>query len=540
MSRRWIPSRRWLWIPGVLVALVALAFTAAFFMDEPLRQSMEREVNRRLNGYSAKIGRLDFHPIGFSLELENVTLHQDEHPDPPVASFPNITASVQWRALLRLALVADFRFDRPQLHVNRQHLLKEAQDDVPIDERGWQHALAAVYPLKINDFRVRDGEVTYIDTEGDAAIGRPITISKLNVSATNIRNVISPDDVYPSTMKADAVLFDSGRFALDGRADFMAVPHPGIDAGLALENVDLAAFASVAQRFDVAIRKGVLSGHGKVEYAPQVKNVVLEEVRLAGFDGDLVHTKAGAEKQKDVAKTAGKAAEQVSNHPDVLVRIDRAVVRDGTFGFVNKAAKQAYRVFLANTNLDITNLSNQKDEGTSTVKLTGTFMGSGATSVSGSFRAERAGPDFDLSTKIENTDLKTMNDALRAHGRFDVVGGVFSFYSELAVKDRRVRGYVKPLFQDVDAYDKTQDRDKKAMRKLYERVVEGVSRVLQNRPRSEVATRADITGPLEDPKANTIQAVVNLIQNAFFKAILPGFERTASGARPPRSARADR
>lgn len=544
MSRRWIPSRRWLWIPGVLVALVVLAFVAAFFIDEPLRRSMEREVNNRLQGYTAKIARLDFHPIGFSLDLESVTLHQDAHPDPPVATFPNITASVQWRALLRGALVADFRFDRPKLHVNRQHLLKEAKDDVPIDERGWQHALAAVYPLKINEFRVIDGEVMYIDTDTATAkslsLGRPITISRLNVSAGNIRNVMSPDDVYPSTVRMDAVLFHSGRFALDGRADFMAVPHAGIDAGVALENVDLAAFSEVARRFDLAIRQGVLSAHGRAEYAPQVKIVRLGEVRLDGFDGDLVHTKASAEKQKEAAKTAGKAAEQISNQPDILVRIDRALVRGGTFGFVNKAAKDDYRVFLSNTNIDITNLSNQKDEGTSTVTLTGKFMGSGATSVNGTFRAERAGPDFDVSAKIENTDLRTMNDALRAHGRFDVVGGVFSLYSELAVKDRMVRGYVKPLFQDVDAYDRTQDRDKKAMRKLYERVVEGVSRVLQNRPRDEVATRADITGPLEHPKANTLQVVMNLIQNAFFKAILPGFERTARGGRVPREARADR
>ncbi|MBI2203520.1 MAG: hypothetical protein HYU41_06690 [Candidatus Rokubacteria bacterium] len=141
------------------MALVVLAFVAAFFIDEPLRRSMEREVNNRLQGYTAKIAGLDFHPIGFSLDLESVTLHQDAHPDPPVATFPNITASVQWRALLRGALVADFRFDRPKLHVNRQHLLTEAKDDVPIDERGWQHALAAVYPLKINEFRVIDGEV---------------------------------------------------------------------------------------------------------------------------------------------------------------------------------------------------------------------------------------------------------------------------------------------------------------------------------------------------------------------------------------------
>jgi hypothetical protein len=48
--------------------------------------------------------------------------------------------------------------------------------------------------------------------------------------------------------------------------------------------------------------------------------------------------------------------------------------------------------------------------------------------------------------------------------------------------------------------------------------------VLQNRPRDEVATRVEISGPLENPNAGIIETIVGLVQNAFFKAILPGFE----------------
>jgi hypothetical protein len=49
--------------------------------------------------------------------------------------------------------------------------------------------------------------------------------------------------------------------------------------------------------------------------------------------------------------------------------------------------------------------------------------------------------------------------------------------------------------------------------------------ILENFLRDEVATKADIAGPLDNPQASTWQVVVTLIQNAFFKAILPGFER---------------
>ena len=40
---------------------------------------------------------------------------------------------------------------------------------------------------------------------------------------------------------------------------------------------------------------------------------------------------------------------------------------------------------------------------------------------------------------------------------------------------------------------------------------------------------APIAGPLPDPKASTWQTLLGLIQNAFFKAILPGFLREREG-----------
>jgi hypothetical protein len=51
--------------------------------------------------------------------------------------------------------------------------------------------------------------------------------------------------------------------------------------------------------------------------------------------------------------------------------------------------------------------------------------------------------------------------------------------------------------------------------------------VLSNAPRNEVATEAEVSGEVKNPKTSTLQVVIKLIQNAFFKAILPGFEREA-------------
>lgn len=163
-------------------------------------------------------------------------------------------------------------------------------------------------------------------------------------------------------------------------------------------------------------------------------------------------------------------------------------------------------------------------------------MGSGATQVQATFRPETKGPDLDLVLSIANTDMRGMNDLLRAYGNFDVVAGNFSMYSEIKIRQGKIDGYVKPLFSDMKVYDQRQDAEKSLFRKLYEGLIGGISGLLENRPRSEVATQVPISGDVEEPQTGTLETVIRLIQNAFFKAILPGFEKEVSqGATRPAS-----
>ena len=69
---------------------------------------MEADINSSLKGYTVRIGRLDFHPVGLSLDLEESTIYQSAHPDPPIAHIPKLSAGIHWKALLRGRLVADF------------------------------------------------------------------------------------------------------------------------------------------------------------------------------------------------------------------------------------------------------------------------------------------------------------------------------------------------------------------------------------------------------------------------------------------------
>src|SRR4030095_3310134 len=73
------------WIVGSVSLILILSFVAAHLLDEPLRKKMEAEINNSLKGYTVRIERLDFHPFGLSLDLNESTISQTAHPDPPIA-----------------------------------------------------------------------------------------------------------------------------------------------------------------------------------------------------------------------------------------------------------------------------------------------------------------------------------------------------------------------------------------------------------------------------------------------------------------------
>jgi hypothetical protein len=503
--------------------ILIVSIVAAYLLDEPLRKKMETDINNRLKGYTVRIGRLDFHPFGLSLDLKESTIYQSAHPDPPIAHIPNLSASVHWKALLHRRLVADFEIDNPTIRFDLTQFSQEDRDETPIKEKGWQDAVQAIYPLKINRFVIRNGDVTYID-KGPF---RPLQITQLNFIAENIRNVQSEEGTYPSPVEMEAIVFDAGKLRLKGHADFLAEPHIALKGDFQVDKIALDYFRPITERYNFSVRKGVLYAEGSIEYAPAAEKIVIKKMTLDGIDADYIY-QAPSAPTDEIVKKVGQTARKYSNEPTLEVKVDVLEARNSQLGFVNRTVKPPYRVFFTAVTIEIQNFSNHLKDGVARGNAKAKFMGNGPTQIQFAFRPETKGPDFDSTVRIENTDMRTMNDLFRAYGNFDVASGVFSFYSEIKVRQGKIEGYVKPLFRDMDVYDERQDREKGVFRKLYEGLVGGIAGLLQNRPREEVATQTSISGDIESPETSTWETVLRLVQNAFFKAILPGFEREVS------------
>ena len=230
-------------VVGLLLALIVIG---SFFVDEPLRRVIERRMNASMEGYTVRIERLSFHPLGFGLTLYGLTFAQEAFPDPPVLDVAVLDAGVEWKALIRAKLVANFSLDRPKLHVHLEHLRQEMKDPTPVTDKGWQDAFEAIYPLKINEV------------------------------------VFSPDRDYPSGLRARAVVFENGTLNIEGNADFMKEPHLGVKANIGLSGVPLDYVKPVSNRYNVNVTGGSLSAEGLVEYAPTIQVADLRSAEIAG------------------------------------------------------------------------------------------------------------------------------------------------------------------------------------------------------------------------------------------------------------------
>ena len=145
-----------------------------------------------------------------------------------------------------------------------------------------------------------------------------------------------------------------------------------------------------------------------------IRQAILSNLMLEGVRVDYVHSAQTKEAEKNVAKTTAETAQRLSNHSERMLRVNQAKILDSELGFVDEAATPHYRVYLSEANIGLEKFSNQLTQGTAYVKATGKFMGSGLAYMSGTFRAERDSPDFNLQIRMVKTKMRSLNDALRA------------------------------------------------------------------------------------------------------------------------------
>jgi membrane protein len=506
----------------VVAVLVTAILIASALLGEPAKRYAERYANEKLPQFEIAIGKLRLQPFRLGIGLQDVVVRQRENPDPPLAEIPEVNARVGLIRLFTGKVDVTLQVRNPQIAAtSRQvdsvlHTPKEekAKEEAP----AWQDSLRKMMPVRVS-LSLSNGNVRY-QTEPSA---EPIELHQVGVTAENVTNQPGENDAYPSDLRVNARLADEGEILMESRADFLAKPSPRIDGEMKVHHLSLPTLRPLTKPYNVQLRQGALDMTGHFTYDAPKTVVEINDLVVDGANVDYVHSEETKDTVAEKAKKGGEKATHVQKDPSVVVKVSHGQIVHSDVGFINKTASPHYRVFMSDMSLDVNNFSNRPQDGLGAVKLTGNFMGSGPTVVTGSFRPENPNPDFDVQVRIVKTQVAALNKLLEAHGQLAAKQGTFAFFSDMRVKHNHIDGYVKPFLKDVQVYDPEQDADKKTMKKLYEAVVNGVLDLFKSDPTGQVATKTDVSGPVENPKADTWQVLEKLVQNAFFEAILPGF-----------------
>ena len=518
-------NRILLWIGATILVLVAVVFVASFFLDGIVRARTEAAMNASLKGYHVTLEHAHVQLLSGGLTLSNLTIIQQQHPRPPVADFPEMRFRIQWRELFSGHVVANVLLWHPRIHVDQTQFVAEKNHKVPMRQEGWQQALENIYPFKINRFRVEDGDVVYIQD----AKSPPLHLAKLNFTTDNIRNIHSPQDVYPSSFHATVVIFDTGRAEIEGNANYLLEPFPGARTRFKIQNVPLSAFDAEIRQINMDVAGGRLSARGLVEYSPKITRVEADNATIDGVKIGYVHKPSTQQAEAERVKVTGNQIEKQNNRRAVEIRVREFDVTHSVFSYTDQTKDPNYHLFINDANLVVKNLSNHQEHGQADAALEGKFMGSGNAKVSAAFLASHSGPAFNMNVALQNTDLTLLNDLLRAYGRFDVAAGKLSVFSQINVKHADITGYVKPMFSDLQVYSYAKDKNTGVLHQAKEMVIGGTAHLFKNRGTQQVATDVDLNGKLTSPDVSTWQAIGEVLKNAFIQAILPGFDRSVSG-----------
>jgi hypothetical protein len=528
MAFSYYPRRIGYGIGAFFLALIFGIFVLSFFLDEIIRPRIERAMNEKLRGYHTTLRHAHLQILGGRLTLQGLKIIQEKDPLPPVAHIDKMQFTIQWRELFSGQVVADVLLAGPKVRIDTRQLQAEKTSKTPVRQEGWQDALENIYPFRINRFRISDGDLTYIDANDPQ---HPLRLEQLSFTADNIRNIHYKANQYPSPIHAKTKVFGKGWLAIDGKANFLDDPFPGVLISYRAGDIPLNAITPAAMNVNLVLQGGVLASQGVLEYSPKIARVEVDDGTLADVDLTYVHTAQTDTREKQNVNAAGKSIEKENNRPAVVIMVKRFDIRQSAFAYEDKEKNPNFKLNLTDADLVLTNYSNHEEQGPAHVSLRGKFMGSGDTTIDGNFLAEQQGPGFDMNVAIKNTDMTSMNNLLLAFGRFDVQQGEFTVYSQLDVKDGTMSGYVKPMFSDLTVYDWSKDKHKPLTHQAYEATIGAAGHLFKNSRTQQVATVVNLSGKLTSPNTSTWQAVVEVVENAFIQAILPGFDRQIQVAR---------
>ena len=201
----------------------------------------------------------------------------------------------------------------------------------------------------------------------------------------------------------------------------------------------------------------------------------------------------------------------------VPIDINHFEVHDGKVAFVQLQADPNIDLNIDKIELYADNLRNIKSKGRtlpSPIHATGVTFGNGNMTLDGNINLIKEIPDMNLEFTLKGSNATALNDLTRHYAGIDFEKGTFELYSEIAIADGYLKGYIKPMLTDAKMIGK----DDGFIGVLWEGFVGFFKFILKNQRTDTLATKVPIEGDLNNVDAGTWPTVINIFKNAWIEA----------------------
>jgi len=208
----------------------------------------------------------------------------------------------------------------------------------------------------------------------------------------------------------------------------------------------------------------------------------------------------------------------------VPFKINQLTITNGQIHFQNLYSTPPVDIYLNDVSVLATNFTNSRGLTQALpagIVAHGKALGKGGLDLEVHVNPLAKVPAFELTAQLTNVDLVSLNNFLRAYGKFDVARGDFALFTSFAAKDGNYDGYFKVFFNNLKVFSWEKDKKKDALEIFWKAIVGTLAVAFKNQPHDQLATKIPISGSFGKTDVHLWPTIVTLLQNAFVKSLVP-------------------
>lgn len=212
----------------ILLFLVAVRIWLPYFLKDRLVAAVNKS-----EGYECQLDDLDLALFRGAMILEGFKIQvTTNNIKKPFVYVESADISVEWRSLLKGAIVSEIYIDKPNLYFADGDEKEEKQ----AGGASWVKPVIEFIPLKINSLTISDGTVEFENAVSNPEVNLKLT--ELNLIAENLTNSTESKDSLPSRLNLTSRVLGNGFMELNGNLNILK-EIPDMDLNFNIKQVNL-------------------------------------------------------------------------------------------------------------------------------------------------------------------------------------------------------------------------------------------------------------------------------------------------------------